>query len=77
MTDNPSRGVPLIVIVTLLLLPLGYLGSYAALVDTSGQLVMGEDSICYVRHYRYGGKMAEVLYWPLRQIDRQVRDIDD
>jgi len=46
MTDKPSRGAPLIVIITLLLLPLGYLGSYAALADTSGQLVMGEDSIC-------------------------------
>jgi len=77
MTDKPSRGAPLIVIVTLLLLPLGYLGSYAALADTSGGLVMGEDSICYVHHYRYGGKVAEVLYWPLHQIDRQLRDTDE
>ena len=77
MTDKPSRGAPLIVIITLLLLPLGYLGSYAALVDTSGKLVMGDDAICYVRHYRYGGKAAEVLYWPLRQIDGQLRDLQD
>ena len=77
MTDRPSRAATLIVIITLLLLPLGYLGSYAALADTSGQLVMGEDSICYVRHYRCGGKVAEVLFWPLRQIDRQLREIEE
>jgi len=73
MTEKPSRAVPILVSALLLLLPLFYAGSYAALVDTSGQLVMGDDAICYVRQYRYGGKVAEVLYWPLRQIDRQLR----
>jgi hypothetical protein len=76
MTDNPSRAAPILISATLLLLPVLYVASYAALVDTSGKLVMGDDAICYVRQYRYGGLAAEVFYGPLRQIDRQVRKID-
>jgi hypothetical protein len=76
MTDKPSRAAPILVSAMLLLLPLTYVASYAALVDTSGKLVMGHDAICYVQQYRYGSRAAEVLYWPLRQIDRQVRKSD-
>jgi len=70
---KPSRAVPVLVAASLALLPLLYVGSYAALVDTSRRLVMGDDGICVVRQYRYGGTVAEVLFRPLREIDRQLR----
>ncbi|MCI0358686.1 MAG: hypothetical protein L0211_09405 [Planctomycetaceae bacterium] len=73
MSNKTCRTAPLLIAITLLVLPMLYVASYAALVDTSGKWVMGDDGICYVRQYRYGGKAAEVVYWPLRQIDRQLR----
>ena len=72
-----SRAVPILVAATLALLPLLYAGSYAALIDSSGRLVMNDDGICRVRPYRYGGRVAEVVYWPIRQIDRQLRELPD
>ena len=35
--------------------------------------VAGDDGICYVREYRYGGNTARVLFWPVRQVDRTDR----
>ena len=77
MGHKHSRGVPLCVAVALLAAPVIYVGSYAALFDPSGRLEMGDDGVCRPRHYRYGGRVAEAVYWPAREIDRQWRLIVD
>jgi hypothetical protein len=71
---KPSRAAaPVVVAVSLILVPLVYVGSYAALVDVPGKLAMGDDGTCFVHHFRWGGKAAEVVFWPLRQVDRFMR----
>jgi hypothetical protein len=77
MECKQSRGAPLCVVIALLAAPLLYVGSYTALVDPSGRLEMGDDGVCRPRHYRYGGRVAEAVYWPAHEIDRQWRSIVD
>jgi hypothetical protein len=73
-----SHAAPLLVI-TLLILPLLYGGSYLALVVPGGRIVwakpntqfwMGEP---FLSHYRAGRDFAPRFFWPLEQIDRMVR----
>jgi hypothetical protein len=73
MIYKHSRAAPLCVVVALLAVPLLYVVSYAALVDPSGRLEMGDDGVCRPQHYRYGGRVAEAVYWPAREVDRQWR----
>ncbi len=72
---NPNRSTVIVVIIllgALVMLSL-YVGSYIALADNSGTLRMGNDGLCYVRQYRYGGDAAAWFYWPLHYVDRQLR----
>jgi hypothetical protein len=46
-----------------LLLPLLYVGSYCAMVVPFWGL----------SNYRFGGRAAVIVYWPLEQVDRAVR----
>lgn len=68
-----DRFAPLVVLILALLLPLGYVGSYVALYDPEGPLEMGDDAICRPKHYRYGGRTAEVVFAPLQKIDWRKR----
>ena len=62
---------PLILAIVLLLLPVLYMGSYFALVVPVG--IFGETGMgWYYGHYRLSRKF-EHIFWPLEQIDRQVR----
>lgn len=61
-----SRG-PLLVAIVLLLLPVLYVGSYLALLQRKRL------ADPYYIQYRWGGKTAKGLYWPLEQIDRRLR----
>ena len=73
MNDKRSRAAPILVASVLVLFPILYVGSYAVLAKSPGELVMGNDGICYKSHYRYGGRAAEVLFWPVWVADRQLR----
>jgi hypothetical protein len=58
---------PLIIAVTLLVVPVLYVGSYLALV-VPGFRVPGLNN-----NYRVGGEYAERFFSPLEQIDRKLR----
>jgi hypothetical protein len=68
------RG-PLIIAVALLVLPVIYLASYCALVIPpyyqAPIAVWGFQPS--TANYRYGHGWADRIFWPLEQIDRQVR----
>jgi hypothetical protein len=64
----------------LLLLPVLYVGSYFALVvpegylrEASVQVTEPTPEMFFLKHYRFGGKVAARAYWPLEQIDRRLR----
>jgi hypothetical protein len=57
-----------------LLLPLLYVGSYAALVDPNAvRPRCGHDDSPSLPLYRIGGAHAERFYWPLETVDRRLR----
>lgn len=56
---------PLIFAIGLLLLPLLYVGSYAALVTPS--------PYWWINHYRVSPELSAQFFWPLEQIDRKLR----
>lgn len=75
---------PLIFAIVILVLPVLYVGSYLALVRPGGYgFAMDGSPLGYaarcsfdppiVENYRYGGKYADCVFWPLEQIDRWVR----
>jgi hypothetical protein len=67
---------PLITAIVLLLLPVLYVGSYLALVTPNGQRMVwfGPDVATYPKQsYRWGAQLSERIFWPLEQIDRQLR----
>jgi hypothetical protein len=62
----------------LLLLPLIYVGAYAALLTPAPRLGMCRDGICRERRwpaYRLGGDTAAKVFWPLYNADRQLRQV--
>lgn len=66
---------PLIAI-TLLFLPMLYLGSYLALVDpkSSGVWNVSGGGITPLwSNYRFGDPYSRRIFWPLEQIDRRLR----
>jgi hypothetical protein len=79
--DRQRNNVPLALLAVVLVLLLFYVGSYSALVqprgvvvqrpwqEENGEVVLGN----WYYHYQYGEHWAERFYWPLEQIDRQVR----
>ena len=68
-----SRG-PLIVAIALLLLPILYVGSYFALVSPKPvDATVPTGTPLVLRHYRVAPSLAEWVFWPLEQIDRQIR----
>jgi hypothetical protein len=64
-----KHGAPIIAAV-FLVLPMLYLGTYFALVVPGQQFTWGN---LPQPPYRFGGRAAAVLFWPLEQIDRKVR----
>jgi hypothetical protein len=72
-----TRPAPIIAAV-LLLLPLLYVATYLALVAPRGVDTVRTAQGSYLgegspRAYRVGSNSAATFYWPLEQIDRQVR----
>jgi hypothetical protein len=78
-----TNRVPLITALVVLLVPLVYVGSYFALVSPQVLAIITYDrtndpqhpvmgSVRY-SHYRFGFNLSEQLFWPLEQIDRNVR----
>jgi hypothetical protein len=71
---NKSCSLAPILVAVLLLLPVLYLGSYIALVDPyvdSDRPIASFVGGNY--NYRYGGRMTPRFFWPIEQIDRQLR----
>ena len=76
-----SNRAPLAIAIVLLVLPVLYLGSYFALVVPQGFRTApyeGPGAMFAMidapfQHYRYGGRSAELYFWPLELIDRKVR----
>lgn len=71
-----DRLTPIVGIATLLLLLLvGYVGSYYSLVVVSfPSLVPNErGNHDMLVHYRFGGQYAEVVFRPMNTIDRRIR----
>lgn len=68
--DEPRSSVaPIAAAGLLLLLPLGYIGSYYCLVDTTIiGAVTGQDL-----RYRIYPETCGRIYWPVEQVDRQLR----
>jgi hypothetical protein len=56
----------------MLLLPVLYVGSYLALVVPDG-FVRNDPFVDPVEHYRIGGQWGSRVFWPLEQIDREMR----
>jgi hypothetical protein len=73
-SDPKTHSAASIIAVSLLLLPLLYVGSYFAMVVPGGKWIpidgieMPADST-----YRFGGSWSSMAFWPLEQIDRKVR----
>ncbi|WP_425615451.1 hypothetical protein NA78x_005371 [Anatilimnocola sp. NA78] len=68
-----TNRAPLIVAILVLLVPLLYVGSYLALVVPGQEYTGGSGAVYRTSYYRYGGRWAERIFWPLEQIDRKVR----
>jgi hypothetical protein len=71
-----KHAAPIIAAI-LLLLPLLYVGSYLALVSPQGVTTPDpSDPYNYegwIKNYRVGNSLCKQLFWPLEQIDRQLR----
>lgn len=71
-----KHAAPIIAAILLLLLPALYVGSYFVLVKPfhRSQWLGGNGTLHMdVEHYRWGGKAAANVFWPLEQIDRKLR----
>jgi len=79
-----TNRAPLIAAITLLLLPLLYVGSYLALVKPPNVPPVTLFRIntwgtypyplqVQTSPYRYGGRSAEIVFWPIEQLDRKWR----
>jgi len=66
-----SRSIfPVFAAALLLLLPVLYVGSYAALVKPYATIHWWSGR---ADHYRWGGGRVSRFYWPLEQLDRRLR----
>jgi hypothetical protein len=79
-----TNRAPLIAAVLMLVLPVLYIGSYLALVTPPNHSLIHMSAIVvaslppyplplHISPYRYGGRVAEFVFWPLEQVDRRVR----
>ena len=69
-----QRSYAALVVVLIMVLLLGYVGSYLALAVPSGwvfRYMSGEWHAVNVSYYRISG--VERVFWPLEQIDRKIR----
>ena len=75
MDKQSQSRVPLVVAILLLFLPTLYLASYFSLVVPDGNVrpVPGMPGNYSVEDYRWGSETAHKVFWPLEQIDRQLR----
>ena len=64
-----------VLVVTLALLLLAYVGGYLGLSDPrpGGISLGGSNETWMSPNYRVGGDAAERVFWPLEQIDRRMR----
>ena len=61
---------------TIVFLLCGYLGGYFALVEPNITVAESDTGLIGVSvedHYRVGGRFAESVFWPINQLDRNVR----
>lgn len=72
--QKPNSHAPIIAAILLFLAVL-YVGSYLALVFPGGWLDFEDQRVGIARwqHYRLGSDKSEKGFWPLEQIDRQLR----
>lgn len=71
-----TNRAPLLVAIVFLLLPLLYVGSYFALVlpGPAGVVTVPPHGWYLERHkYRAGGSVADVIFWPVEQVDKALR----
>jgi hypothetical protein len=69
-SSTMTKRAPLIAAILLLLLPLLYLGSYLALVTPGPRIGWGS---ARYSNYRAADEFCIRFFWPLEQIDRQLR----
>jgi hypothetical protein len=62
--------IPVLAAALLLLLPVLYVGSYAALVKPNATIHWWSNR---ADHYRWRPQTASRIYWPLEQVDRRLR----
>jgi hypothetical protein len=74
MTSRPSTAAPILAVLAIAL-PLAYAGSYLALVDIRVVRVIdsGVEFEGQFLRYRFGGELAESVFYPLNQVDRWLR----
>jgi hypothetical protein len=71
-----NSRAPLIAAIVLLLLPVLYVGSYLALRNPRYAILVevpARRPMKIVADYRFVGQQGRTFFWPLEQIDRQVR----
>lgn len=73
MQARRGSTIAIVVLALSVLTPFAYVGSYLALADHSGRLEMRRDGRCYTRQYRWGGALAEKIFWPAHFVDLQLR----
>jgi hypothetical protein len=74
MDRQPQSRAPLIIAIVLLVLPILYVVSYLALVWPDAERLLWADSRSDFPTYRYETETwACYVYWPLEQLDRNVR----
>ena len=76
MDKTRTSTAPLIVAITILLVPVLYVVSYLVLAVPPGFQTWetySNGTTRYVRrYYRYGGGYSAIAFWPLEQLDRKV-----
>ena len=72
MNESRSWSAP-VVAALLLLLPLGYIGSYYCLVDTDRGGYIGCGPNMPDLRYRICPELCGKFFWPVEQVDRKLR----
>lgn len=76
--NSMNSRIPLIIAIVLLLFPPLYVGSYLALVVPRGRMIRraphaNAPPVYMKTHYRIDSALAERVFWPPEQVDRQLR----
>lgn len=76
MDDKRSSATPLFAALAILVLVIAlYAGSYLAMLNGSVTIIAPEspDTLQIAPAYRFGGRWADVIFFPAHEVDRRIR----